>query len=484
MIIYRVILFSGLFLALIDTSPLDGQSPQAAIAFLAEQEKPEFREGHKLPALSHWRFLSPDVARVLAEDWGFALPLHVRPDHIDQLDDPNSDPGRIVRLARDHPEIFRLQLVVAPSRAFDFGLDREDMPEGTFYRNENGALVEGEYYFSPLAPNSAFVRIGRLFAEMIETVERYASVSIILNGGEYGLKKPHFVPQRIAGQDPLVMEEWRNDGRSWLEFTSSHKARHERVVRRALLRAAPDAMYIHYSEVGGGHTRRKMVPDWENHDFLYQPGVSDLAAPPLYFRHANSGFTGQRDMLSQLLNARGQELSMGAAFAYYWVSAGWYRRNPDLIADIERYEGFLKMCYIAGGIGTIAGYFGSRPYQDPVETTFPQFIAQSRIHAFFSHLDEFLLESSLLPGPDRHRWSRDLPAYEFPTGNGNRRVLVRKHRDRDQWLVGAWAADGRAGSVEVEIPLAGKFDLEAIAETNVYLIEIADGLSQKRKKRP
>ena len=483
---FRFILFSLVFLSLIFAGgfPLGGQSPRKALEFLEDQEKPVFAENHNLPPLSHWRFLSPDVAKAFADDWGYALTLHVRPDFIEQLDDPDSAPGRIVRLARDHPEVYSLQLVVAPSRMFNYGLSHDDLPEGTFYRDADGNPVEGDYYFSPLAPNSAFVRIGRLFAGMIEEVERYAPVSIILNGGEYGLKKPYFDPRRIAGQDPAVMEAWRDDGRSWLEFTSSHKGRQERIVRRVLLRAAPEARYIHYSEVGGGHPRRKMIPDWEDHDFLYQPGVSDFAAPPLYFRHANSGFTGPRDMLSQLLNARAQELAVGAEQAYYWVSAGWYRRDPDRIADVELYEGFLKMCYLAGGIGTIAGYFAARPYQDPVEQSFPQFLAQGRVHAYFSHLDEFLFESRLLPGPDRHRWSRDLPAYEFPTGNGDRRVLARKHRDRDQWLVGAWAADGRAGPVEVEIPSAGTLELEAAPNTNVYRIEIVDGMPHKREPQP
>ncbi len=76
-------------------------------------------------------------------------------------------------------------------------------------------------------------------------------------------------------------------------------------------------------------------------------------------------------------------------------------------------------------------------------------------------------ESGLLPGPDKHRWSKDQPAYEFPAGAGAR-VLARRHARRPEWLATAWAADGNAREVAVEIPDLGAVKLQARPEGSVY----------------
>jgi len=87
----------------------------------------------------------------------------------------------------------------------------------------------------------------------------------------------------------------------------------------------------------------------------------------------------------------------------------------------------------------------------------------ARVHARFSHLEEFLRDGDLLRGPDRHRWSRDLPAYEFSTGDPTARVVVRKHRKREEWLVIAWAAGGKDREVSVDVPGLGRVKVEACA---------------------
>ena len=56
-------------------------------------------------------------------------------------------------------------------------------------------------------------------------------------------------------------------------------------------------------------------------------------------------------------------------------------------------------------------------------------VALARVHALFSHLEMFLRQGDLLPGPNHHRFSKDLPAYEFPSGDPNVRVVARKLRN-------------------------------------------------------
>jgi hypothetical protein len=87
----------------------------------------------------------------------------------------------------------------------------------------------------------------------------------------------------------------------------------------------------------------------------------------------------------------------------------------------------------------------------------------------------------LLPGPDKHRISRDLPAYEIPTGDAAVRVLARKHCKRAEWLVTAWAADGEAREVEVSFPDLGKLNLRSSPEGEVYRISLNKGVSSIKK---
>jgi len=102
-------------------------------------------------------------------------------------------------------------------------------------------------------------------------------------------------------------------------------------------------------------------------------------------------------------------------------------------------------------------------------------MALGHVHALFSHLEEFLRKGDLLPGPARHRWSKDLPAYEFPTGDPDARVLARKHRERAEWLITAWAAGGPDRQVSVAVPGLGTVRLEARGCGSVYRAAVKDG---------
>ncbi|MBT7165810.1 MAG: hypothetical protein HN904_23725, partial [Victivallales bacterium] len=62
------------------------------------------------------------------------------------------------------------------------------------------------------------------------------------------------------------------------------------------------------------------------------------------------------------------------------------------------------------------------------------------------------------------------PAYEFPTGDAEARVVVRKHREHDEWLVTAWAAGGPEREVKVTIPELGEIALQARPSGAVYRV--------------
>ena len=108
-------------------------------------------------------------------------------------------------------------------------------------------------------------------------------------------------------------------------------------------------------------------------------------------------------------------------------------------------------------------------------TLIGQMVAFSRVHAMFSHLEDYIRDGDLLPGLDQHVWSKDQPAYEFPTGDPDVRVLVRKRKDQPTWLVAAWAAGGESRDISVTIPEAGEVTLNARPGGSVYIARSKNG---------
>jgi hypothetical protein len=93
-----------------------------------------------------------------------------------------------------------------------------------------------------------------------------------------------------------------------------------------------------------------------------------------------------------------------------------------------------------------------------------QMVALSQVHALFTHLENFLRNGSLLPGPYQHVLSSDQPAYEFTPRTmpgSNDRVLVRQLNNSNLWLACAWATDGVNTNVTVTIPTLGAVTLLA-----------------------
>jgi hypothetical protein len=441
---------------------------EAALAFIRKHRAGAFKPGHGLPCLSQWRSMPFELSKELADKWGYALYLgRLTPNLVERLNDADSEPGKTVRLAAAYPDKYKLQITIAP--AFSIRTYKDTLPKESFVLDAHGNFVEDKRIFSPVAPDETFVRIGKFEAKMVEKVQKYAPVAIITNGGEYGHNSSGH-SARYYEQDPRIVKA--KGSNSWQQFLSDQKARQERLVREQVRKVAPNALYIMYAGTGAGHPHRKRYEGWDKWGFSFRRGVSELPAPSLYYAHYNTGFTGDNDLLTQLLNSRAQEIAAGQTFCYPWVSLGWQRRHE--IGDVVLYTGWLKCAYTAGALGAVAGYFGAPPYKDAVAQSLPQFLALGRIHAQFSHLDDFLRNSDLLEGPQRHRWSKDLPAYELPTGVAHKRVLARRHRNKKVWLVTAWAADGQAAVITVRIPeLDRKVSVEAHPAGHLYKVSSA-----------
>lgn len=448
---------------------------------LAEQPAPTFRDGHTLPPLTRWGWNMPlDVRIALCEHWGYALEFGVIGDRaLAKLDDPESDQAKIVALTRSDPA--RYPLFVTTLRPFHKKAFRESLPEAAWCHDAAGKRVgEKRPVLSPEAPLAAYEKAARITADPIAELRKRAPIAVLHNGGEYGLGVFGFAGKHWR-RDPQVVKA--KGETSWFEYLSARKARGEMIIADAVRRAADGGIYLYYPTSGCPHRNR--WPDWWKWCYGYEwmRTVSDIPNGESYYHHFNTGWTGERDMLTLALNSVGLQIALGDPLSYNWLCAGWTREKmgENAFGDLDRYMGFLKCYYTAGMTGGVAGYFAypkggfKADRGDTVPHWLGQMIVLGRVHALFSHLEPFLREGDLLPGPRMHRWSTKQPAYEFPTGDADARVLARKRRGRDAWLVTAWAAGGEARDVTVTIPMLGEVTVRARPEGSVYGVTLDDG---------
>lgn len=485
--------------------------------YLASLPAPNFAPGHTLPRLTRYGWtLDFDTRVELARRWGYALEWGSVPwlngyataEAVQEaIDDPASDAAKCMRLAAEEPETFKLSVICCRDLP-----SKDAVPPETWTRDPQGGFLSAratgfdgnawsngvDRIYSPAAPDSVWKEAGRLRAEPLRKIRERCPIAIVLNGGEYGLGVYGFA-KRFWEQDQAIVAA--RGEQAWYEFTSKAKAQAESLIAEAVREAVPDRdLYIYYTCSGG--TSRNRWPgwvDWEPGYEWFHP-VSDLPSSEHYYRHGNSGWTGNNDILTQALNARGFEIAHGKPLCYDWLSAGWVgnagmmggendTEGDEGLGDLDRYRGFLACLYTAGMIGGNAGYYSFpegyertslQGFRQPFSPDAPphwlrQMIVLADVHATFSHLERYLRDGDLLPGPARHRWSKENPAYEFLTGHAAVRVLARKMKGSPDWLITAWAADGVTRAVSVEIPELGKVDLEARPAGNVCTAKLAAG---------
>jgi hypothetical protein len=282
-----------------------------------------------------------------------------------------------------------------------------------------------------------------------------------------------------AAQDARVLASKGN--RSWQEYVSERKAFYEKQFSKALRRRYPKALHTAYTY--GGFIG-KPDGDWA-WDWRQMKGTTDLPSPECYYNYFNSGFVGGKDMLTLRLCGRHIEIQEGSPHYFGWLCAGYKRNIKDyqgdpaqgLYSDLPRWMGYLKMSYLAGMLGGITtGEFDCDVRYQPFDSAQPphwldQMLVLAHAHALFTWIEPELRNSQLLPGPKPHAWNKEQPAYEFPTGHKDARVLVRCINGAPRWLVGAWAADGIERDVTVNIPDLGDFRIRARPSGTVYLVE-------------
>lgn len=469
------------------------------LEWLKAQTPPEFAADSTLPPLTRWGWaMSWDVAKELADRWGYAVEFagYVSEKVADEaLTNPSGRNGKCLALVAGNPAKYKLGVLV--DRQFP-----KDMPPEAYLRDAQGNFIPDKWKaksLSPEMPEECLKQAGQLSAVGLAKLRTRFPIAIIQNGGEYGLNVLGWA-QKYWEQDPRVIAA-KGDS-SWYRYISRQKAREQKAVADAIRAAAPDRLlYVFYTCGGDTHRHGSIETFYDTWawDYAEMRVCADIATNEYYYHDFNSGWIGKDDMLTQALGAKGYELRFGMKNTYDYVCPGYKQDAQDsklpvwdaaqpidndakAFGDLRLYEGFLKCLYTEGMIGGVAGYF-SYP-KGGFDAAFspdkpPQYLMQmvilGRVHALFSHHEAFLRQGDLLPGPNKHAKVTDQPAYEFPTGNANRRVLARKMPNRPKWLITAWASDGIEGPATVEIPELGSVTVQARAVGSVYAATLEDG---------
>ena len=513
------------------TAPVAGAPKVEMITpaqWLLRQPKPIFKPGHTLPRLTCFGFdLSYDTQAEFAGDWNYVVQTNLLSDEVvaNALKDPINDRwGKLVALTLSDPKKYPLGVV----------LDRSEPPNPapeSFLRDAEGKLINGNDY-SPLSPQSTLDQMAELRARPLRELRKKVPIDIVFNGGKYGLGALGYV-RKYVEQDPKVMAAKNESGLDWFEFMSKAKKREMDTIAEAVRDAVPDrSLYIYYATGAPDRNRYDSWRDWSMDPEDLLEGT-DLPSTEYYYKQFNDGYlsnrkpVGDNDMLSLALNSMGSQIAHGRKYSYDWLSAGWeYERDPNApaalpapamdggptpgddfgvetpqfqegnaaalvdpnvaaVSPMNLYTGFLKCIFTAGTLGGNAsykaipggGFDGTFPAEKP-KHYLPQMTALSQVQALFSYLEDDVKNSALLPGPNKHAKSTDQPAYEFPTGDANTRVLARKREGEEKWLITAWAADGVDRLVKVTIPDLGQVTLLARAAGSVYIATLKDNKPQ------
>jgi hypothetical protein len=504
-----------------------GQPNVTPAQYLASQPKPNFAAGNHLPKLSDWDYqsFSTNTCVEMAKDWGYCLPFDFENGTVAGI--TNATGTLYCSLANSNPSLYKLDVHINFARLNPF-------PNGLFCTNSAGLFVDnssntwsGYPYtnshsaiFSPAPPDSYLAAWASNSMWSISVLKSNCpNIAIVLDDGEWGM-----------GAFDGNANAWRLDPRwiratngiSWpggiiIRYASMQKGHQLGFWTAAIKTLLPNRQLSLFYETDGERNRTITSLTgpgsiWTGQYYSFNSDIinsnSDLPSFQEYWNGTNwSGACFIQapgyDLLTTHLNQVGFNFKNGFTNDYSSVSGGWQfstNMNYAALSDIPTYTGFLKCLYTAGSVGAAEGYFYDPDANPPSEygtvfgtgwdAAFPtnvppnwllQIMALSHVHALFTHLENVLTNGDLLSGPQSHRYSLDQPAYEFTNTAGyvNDRVLVRKLRGQNQWLVTAWAADGTNRNVTVTIPTIGNLTVTAIPSASVYQVTMSGTNVQK-----
>ena len=493
----------------------DAQGKILPADYIASFEpKPFFKPGHTLPPLTRYGWLSPFAARKLfAQDWGYAVELsgYTSESVVDRLDNPFTDEAKSAALVNSDPARYKLAVICDRYTPETWSPDIWCQDANGKFLDSKAVSMDGTEWspgmrttYRLTAPETYWTELGRGRAKPLERLRKRVPITIVLNGGEYGLGIWGFSGKvwQADPRDAKFLADQKAKGIDPIEAAHRQKVRSEELIASEVKKAVPDRLlYIYY--VAGGSPSKGSQPDWHEWGGLYRDArgkFSDLPSNEHYVgpRSFNTGFMGKQDLLSKSLNAIGEQIVLGDNTAYSWFWLDETKIEPDY----RRYRGLLKCYYVTGVIGGNAGTYNTPDFNSPFDPKNPpnwivQQMELGKVHALFSHLEDYIRNGDLVDdGKYKATWWPQQPAHELlpeeikdgiveKDVDGKKistlvpgrafRVLARKHRQKAEWLVAAWSADGQPHEATVTIPGAGRIKLEARSGGSTYLVRLEGG---------
>ena len=457
--------------------------------YLASQPLPNFAPGnHLLPLTRYGWSLDSNTTVELARDWGYALEIGLAqwPGNdggyfISTITNPASTTYGLIQLAKSDPAHFKLSVITSHEWL-------TPVPNDFYVTNSSGYFVgrtnntfqylsNGTPVVSPESPDAYLALAASNTIWPIRVLNSNAPISMIINGGEYGLDV-----YANGGfpwlQDPRVQAKGFTNfyDTNFVRYASLRKARELGFLTTAINQTFTNRLLSLYYNTGAEELRiqgndRAIWRDQYAWDSDVMNTNTDLPAWQVYYQGTYTNNYGSildtrlpawtPDLLTQYLNAVGFNAKLGYQTNYTWVSGGWETGNPYSVSPIPIYMGLLKCLYTGGMVGGNAGCYsypagGFDASFDPTNPPYwiPQLMALSRVHAHFTYLESFLTNGALLPSPSMHGMSQDQPAYEFTNSAADPyvRVLARKMNNTNLWLICAWAQNEENRHATVTIP--------------------------------
>lgn len=488
--------------------------------------RPISKEDTRLEVLTTFGYndTGPDGHPAMVDIWGYALDADSRDGPTLALGKPRGDWLALLDDLRQSPEA---KVRVYLNRDFGTWVDGQYVPAPAEVQAAAAQLTMPKYG-SDGRPNGDTAWNYNLSQEDIDTIATYWAskiaavdtalkavghkVDFVLDQGEWGPGVLGFDYWTVVSdptiratleRDYLVNPDAAVDPYAWVRydlfrFVSDVAAKVHGAVKDATLAAVPDTgEFLYY--INSGSQDRGRYGSWT--DWGHDPAITlhrfgTIPVAESYTYSNNSFGVGEQNIVRKLLNAVGEQFSLGEPFAYNFVTSGWW----DEVATEEQHEswlGYLKIMYLTGQIGANAGYYNDDIWKRdrgdvPTDNTpdyLDQIILLGQVHAAFTWLDDFILDGRLLPGPFQHYFSKIRPAYEMPVYENGQLVdevtqpvhaLARINAEGTKLLVSVWAGDAVDRTVTVDLSSSGiagigRLDLLARQTGTIYIVEVKDG---------
>ncbi|MEM7367596.1 MAG: LamG-like jellyroll fold domain-containing protein [Bacteroidota bacterium] len=422
---------------------------------------PRFRIGHGLKRHYNWmepRFLgghksadvgpldalqaSVDIQEELAVNWNYTIIIH---NATTGRTGTNSYVNAWTELANRHPDIpLGITTLWAQVLLTDHGVSprkkaniiSQDLPDQAYIQDAKGQHLgrKGEVnprhkQISPVLPDKFIIEDAQKQGSYLKTIQKKLTrpINIINENGEvpYAGTDPE-----ILERDPAIVRDKQRLGiQDWAEYQAVKKTHQRSLYRDEMLKAAglSDIAFSWYG-IDGGPTRHP----WKIAKAIQTPYEGQhYSTPDFYPRWPNNWYkwAGAWRGWKWFENCRGVEIADGDVLFSPFVAAGW-NHDPERNLRPSQYLGLLKNLGVIGAEFFYPGYFNVNKIISNPKNYIWQAAIPGYAQAIVSRYEDVLRNGHIL------RDAEGKPILRLENGNPGVLSTVRKHNDKDLYIIG------------------------------------------------